>query len=265
MHMTVIRTTAIPFAAAMLAVSPATAQSADEAELTEPERVVQGSEDVSPNARAQWVDLRVDVDGGQSFGAVYRVENGFMRSQGALRAIFPRSLPMSPRLDLSAAAIPAGTMWQIGEPWVMPAWQARPGMVDGLRAANGAGATPGTVRVRGAVPAASTLAIPGALVAAPQPATMNGPGDAAAPERGRTSPSARAATPPRDASLPERRVMGAASPPRSATLPAIVSDETYRRERLRAILSRALSGPSLPSTPAETVDQAARGRSGSSS
>ncbi|MEZ6242313.1 MAG: hypothetical protein R3B57_04650 [Phycisphaerales bacterium] len=86
---------------------------------TGPERVDAGTSDVGPlseSLRMLPVDLRVSDD----FENVYRVTdaNGderFIRRQGALVAVFPRS-EYIPTGFGPMAAIPAGTWFRIGEP-----------------------------------------------------------------------------------------------------------------------------------------------------
>jgi hypothetical protein len=243
----------------------------------ERERVIQGADDVGPLSTAQWVDLRQDVDGGFGFGSVYRDGDLFMRSLGALQAIFPRSEYMSPRVGLSSARVPAGTRFQIGEPVRNPEWQPRPDMRNGRisgpmvpagpLAIAAVGQSDGAVRVD---PFAPARVVGTGLVNDPvvvrqrmgiesagplgairvdehgRPLAEAGAGPGADAGTGTADPDAdpRTANRPSDASLPERRRTGAASPPRlsSTPMPAIVGDREYRRSRLRAILDRALAG-----------------------
>lgn len=226
------------------------------------DRVIQGAEDVGPLSTAQWIDLRQDVDGGFGFGSVYRDGDLFMRSLGALRAVFPRSEYMSPRVGLSSASVPAGTQFQIGEPLRSPEWQARPDMRNGrapsLLVPGGplaiAPANPeaGAVRVdpfsRGRVIGTGLANDPVILRQLFGRDTPVPSRSVEVDENGRPLAEAdrveRTANRPSDDSLPGRPQAGAASPPRLTPMPmpAIVDDREYRRSRLRAILDRALAG-----------------------
>jgi len=236
---------------------------------TPPRRVIQGAEDVGPLSTAQWIDLRQDVDGSFGFGSVYEAPEGdlYMRSLGALRAVFPRSEYMSPRLGLSAARIPAGTVFIVGDPVVVPQWALRPGMIDARAGETRLGAGPMAIAPR---PLGPDEADPGATpVDAFGGGRVRGTGLIDDPvmiraRLGLEDPrdeAARAATRPSDAPLPARPRTGAASPPRPAPMPAIVDDPDYRRERLREILMRAVERTRA----ARVDDQAARGPSSSGS
>lgn len=238
-----------------------------------PRRVIQGAEDVGPLSTAQWIDLRRDVDGGFGFGSVYEAGGDgegdlYMRSLGALRARFPRSEYMSPRVGLSSAPIPAGTRFSIGEPLVAPSWSARPGMIDARAGDRRMIEGPMAIAPRPLGP--DEAAIAGAMrIDGLGGGRVRGTGllddpvvmrDRLGLDDPRTG-AARAGTRTSDTSLPERPRTGAASPPRPTPMPAIVDDPDYRRERLREILMRAVARTRA----AGEDDQAARGPSSSGS
>ncbi|MHC4810414.1 MAG: hypothetical protein ACYTEV_08615 [Planctomycetota bacterium] len=207
----------------------------------DPRRVIQGAEDVGPLSTAQWVDLRRDVDGAFNFGTVYREGDLFMRSLGALRAVFPRSEYMSPRLGSSMARIPAGTRFMIGDGVQTPEWTARSGMLQmrsddggtvdgrvssGLAAGLGPSAGPGAVPVDGR----SAGRVLGTGLAN-DPVVMRHRLESRTPHL--AGPDPRAAT--ADVAAGDRTLL----PPEP--LPPIVEDPAYRRDRLRAILLRAVA------------------------
>ncbi len=242
-----------------------------------PRRIIQGREDVGPLSTAQQIDLRRDVDGGFSFGSVYRQGDLLMRTLGALRAVFPRSEYMSPRAGVTVAGIPAGTRFQIGAPLETPVWQHRAGMIDPSLAAGlitdgrssslavspEAGAVPVDPRTGGRVIGTGLAGDPvvqRARLGLTGPANDRVDDAARAAGDPRTARSARTAIRPSDGSRSERPRAGAASPPRRMSMPAIVDDPSYRRERLRAILGRAVA--EAAARPAN--GQAARGPSSSS-
>ena len=230
-------------------VPPAAAAGRRPLDPRDPRRVIQGAEDVGPLSTAQWVDLRRDVDGAFNFGTVYREGDLFMRSLGALRAVFPRSEYMSPRLGSSMARIPAGTRFMIGAGVQTPEWSPRSGMLQmrsdvgvtvdgrvnsGLASGLGPAAGPGAIPVDGR----SEGRVLGTGLAN-DPVVMRHRLESRSPQIAGGQPRAAA----EDRVTSGDRVLLPPEP-----LPPIVEDPAYRRDRLRAILLRAVSA-SRPASP----------------
>ncbi|MHC4948133.1 MAG: hypothetical protein ACYTG1_07710 [Planctomycetota bacterium] len=147
------------------------------------------------------------------FDSVYRAPDGeFMRVQGGLYAVFPRSVYVPTGFGLEAV-VPPDTTFYIGEP---------PGFDEP--------AAPPAGRIGEMRPRVDTRLSPG-----------------------RTAPTGRLGRPAH---------LRVAVAPDEAPGPAVVADDAYRRQRLDRLLQRAARAEIERR---DGVDQAARGRSSSSS
>lgn len=208
--------------------------------------------DVSPlsvSLRRLEVGLRQPV----GFDQVYRVtgedgEDRFMRRHGGLRAVFPRSLYSTNRSQQSEALIPPNTVFQIGpRASTDPLPQDHPRVPDVLQA--GDGAADGSA----GQPAEDD----------PRRIVPIGYGPSAAAPQQQPSPTRRLTLDRRAETMRDRaeRGVGSESSEQSGPSETFHGDETYRRERMLDLLSRAAHAESQR----ESSDHAARGRSSSSS
>ncbi|MFK7961538.1 MAG: hypothetical protein AB8G96_13545 [Phycisphaerales bacterium] len=237
---------------------------------TEPVRVSPGDGDLGPTSEVQWVDQRVNSIGSNDFSSLYRVEDGFMRSLGALRAVFPRSIYVSPGGGPSVPIIPYDTIFMIGDPdgGAITPIVPRPGMIANRRISGDPRAASRPVGPGAAT--ADPLLDPGrSLIAADD---RQRPSEAALANARRVRELAAAGTIAgpdlqgfRDAWNAEAEAAAAPNaraetvlprperPTRPAIeMPAIVSDPAYRSARLASILRRALADVDAAAPPATT-------------
>lgn len=178
------------------------------------EPVDQGFEDRGPlstSLREIPAELRV---GGGGFGRVYRLpglDGQYVRSSGALRAVFPRSLYVSTRQGV-IMPVPAGTVYVIGDP--------RGTEVQRRARAFHARQLDDTGDPGPALPIGPVSGPVSAPVSGPVGATLSGTVSAVEPELG-----------------PERSVLVAATDEGPS-----MSDERYRRARLWQIARQLAPG-----------------------